>query len=306
MPLLPPIDSQNQGLPFLKMHGLGNDFIILDCRERPLLSPEQIRLVADRRRSIGCDQFIQLTAAKDPRADIFMHINNPDGSVAGACGNATRCVADLIMHELRRDQIIIETISGLLPSHRLENGLITVDMGPPRLDWQQIPLSQDLSPALLDEQALSDCPDILPFLPGTAVSMGNPHCIFFVADADAIDLSALGPQIENHPLFPERTNVEFVSVIAPAHSDKPTQLRCRVWERGAGITQACGSGACAVTVAAHQRRLLTDRADIQLDGGILSIEWRQSDQHVLMSGPVSYICHGQFTPQLLNSSPHCQ
>lgn len=275
-------------IPFLKMHGLGNDFVVLDAREKDIpLTLEQRCRIADRRRGIGCDQLIVLEPATRDGADVFMRIYNPDGSEAEACGNATRCVADLIMQEAGTDNITVETVAGLLPAVRessdMGGGLITVDMGPARLDWDEIPLAREMDTAHLDLSVGG-------YSDPAAVSMGNPHCIFFVPDAEAVPLSEVGPAVENHELFPRRTNVEFASL------RQDGSLRLRVWERGAGITQACGSGACATAVAAVRRGIAGRNVAIELDGGILILEWREEDGHVLMTGPVALSFTGEIEP----------
>lgn len=271
---------------FLKMHGLGNDFVVLDTRRNDLaLTPAQVRAISDRHRGVGCDQLIVLEKPRSRLSDAWMTIYNPDGSQSGACGNATRCVAWLLMNESKRDKVVIETIAGLLDGEARGDGLVAVDMGPARLDWRDIPLAEASDTLHLDIAAG-------PLARPAAVSMGNPHAVFFVDDAAAIDLAALGPVLEHHPLFPERTNVEIVQVLSRK------TLRMRVWERGAGITQACGSGACAALVAAARRGLTGRKADVVLDGGTLSIEWLPDD-HVLMTGPVALSFAGRLDPSLL-------
>ncbi len=261
--------------PFLKMHGLGNDFVVIDARERPLkLSETQARLIADRRLGVGCDQLLILEKPKNPKlADVFMRILNPDASEAGACGNGTRCVADLLMREGGRDHLVIETIAGLLDAERASGNRVTVDMGPAKLDWREVPL-KDACDTLHIPLTLGPLSDPV----GT--NMGNPHATFFVADAEKIDLASLGPVLERHAMFPERANIGIVQVISPE------KLRFRVWERGAGITMACGSGACAALVAASRRGLTGRKANVVLDGGELEIEWAR-DGHVMMTGPVA-------------------
>jgi diaminopimelate epimerase len=262
------------GRPFLKMHGLGNDFVVLDARHQPLrLSAAGARALADRRTGIGCDQVIIVEAARRPGADAFMRILNADGSEVEACGNASRCVADLLGRGSGRADVAIDTAAGPLSARRNDDGSVTVDMGPARLDWQQIPLAREMDTLHLPLSAgvLSD---------PVGVSMGNPHAVFFVPDAEAVDLPTLGPALEHDPLFPQRTNVEAVTVRAP------DRLRMRVWERGAGITMACGTGACAALVAAARRGLSARAAWVELDGGRLWIEWRE-DGRVLMTGPVA-------------------
>ena len=257
-------------LPFRKMHGLGNDFVVIDGRVRPVqLSRSQLERLADRRFGIGCDQIIVIEPPRHSKADAFMAIYNPDGSEAGACGNATRCVAATLMRESGKSAAVIETISGILPALAAGNA-VGVNMGKPRVKWSEIPL--------VDEQDTLHLPlELGPLVDPVAVNMGNPHCVFFVEDTASIDLIHLGPRLEHHPLFPERTNVQIVQVI-----DRHT-LRMRVWERGAGITLACGSGACAALVAAARRGLSARNATVQLEGGSLQIEWK-ADDSVWMTG----------------------
>jgi diaminopimelate epimerase len=264
-------------IPFIKMHGAGNDFVVLDGRAQPLdLTPSRIRRLADRRLGVGCDQLISLETATDGApglADVFMRIHNPDGSEAGACGNATRCVASLVGRELGRGTIIIRTIAGDLPSTLLPDGRVTVDLGPPRLGWAEVPLAspQDTLHLPLAEGDIAD---------PAACSMGNPHATFFVPAIEGLDIGRLGPRLETDTLFPDRANIGFAQILGPA------RIRLRVWERGAGLTLACGSGACAALVNAVRRGLSERRAELLLDGGTLLIEWREADFHVLMTGPV--------------------
>lgn len=270
-------------LPFTKMHGLGNDFVVIDVRRasfRP--NAEQVRAIAQRRTGIGCDQLILLAPPADPGAEIAMRIFNADGGEVEACGNAARCVAALVMAETGRLTTVIETPAGLLQAGHAAGGAISVDMGPARLDWRHIPLAEEVDILHLDVQAgeLSD---------PVAIGMGNPHAVFFVTDVDAVDLERLGPVIEHHALFPQRTNVEIVQCLA---SDR---LRARVWERGAGLTRACGTGACAALVAANLRGLAGRRASVVLDGGSLDIQWLE-DGHVLMTGPATTVFSGTLDP----------
>lgn len=272
---------------FRKMHGLGNDFVVVDVRQSGAgFTEEQVRRIGDRRRGIGFDQFITIEPPRQAGATIFMGIRNPDGSVAGACGNATRCVSALLMAETGSDAVVIETVSGLLPATRTTDGTVTVDMGPARLDWQDLPLAEARDTLHLGIGA-GDLHDPV------GVSMGNPHAVFFVEDVAAVPLTEVGPVLENHALFPKRCNIEIVEV------QTRDRLRMRVWERGAGITQACGSGACATLVAAARRGLADRRAEVILDGGSLMIEWRDSDGHVLMSGPTATSFTGIFDGSLL-------
>ncbi|HEY0910351.1 MAG TPA: diaminopimelate epimerase [Bradyrhizobium sp.] len=255
-------------IPFKKMHGCGNDFVILDKRFVVFeLTPRQAAALADRHTGIGCDQLVVIERAEG--ADAFMRIYNHDGSQAGACGNATRCVADILMQESGRDEITIQTIAGDLPAISLPSGLIQVDMGAVGLDWTNIPLARPMDTLRLE---MAGEP--------AAASMGNPHATFFVADLDTVPIIVDGPRLEHDPLFPERANIGFAQIINPA------MIRLKVWERGAGLTRACGSGACATLVNAHRRGLTHRRAAIILDGGTLEIEWRE-DGHVLMTGPVA-------------------
>jgi diaminopimelate epimerase len=258
---------------FLKMHGCGNDFVVFDEREGSFgLTPAHAAAIADRRTGVGCDQFIVIEPAPFG-ADAFMRIRNPDGSEAGACGNATRCVAHLLAAETGRDRLIIRTIGGDLPSEVLPNGLVRVDMGPVRLDWRDIPLARPMNTLDLDLT-------VGPVSHPAAANMGNPHATFFVPGIDAIPVVEIGPVLEHDKLFPERANIGFAQVLSP------DRIRLRVWERGAGLTLACGSGACAALVNAARRGLTGREATIVVDGGELTISWRE-DNHVLMTGPVA-------------------
>jgi diaminopimelate epimerase len=255
------------------MHGLGNDFVVLDARTRPIrLGAVEAAAIADRKTGVGCDQLILLKAPANARADIAMHIFNADGSEPGACGNAARCIARLALDETGRRQIVIETPSGLIEGEAAGD-LVSVDMGKARLDWREIPLAQEMDTLSLPV-SLGD------LKAPTATSMGNPHATFFVADADAVPLGELGPVLEHHPLFPDRVNVGVAEMRGRA------AMRLRVWERGAGITRACGTGACAATVAAVRRGLADRKIEVVLDGGRLTIEYR-TDGSVMMTGPVA-------------------
>jgi diaminopimelate epimerase len=264
---------------FRKMHGLGNDFVVLDDRAGTLgVTPERARWLADRHRGIGADQVIVLEAP-GAGADVFMRIRNPDGSEGGACGNATRCVAKLIAAETGKREITIRTIAGDLPSVLHADGRVTVDMGAARLGWREVPLAHEC-----DTLAV---PLTRPGLAAPAAcSMGNPHATFFVDALDALDLRALGPSLERDPLFPDRANIGFAQVLSPTH------LRLVVWERGAGLTLACGSGACATIVNAARRGLTGRRATVTMPGGDLQLEWRD-DGHVLMTGPTALAFTGE-------------
>ena len=266
---------------FLKMHGLGNDFVVFDGRKSGIpLEPALARAVADRRLGIGCDQVIVIEPSKNG-AEIAMRILNADGSEVEACGNATRCVARLLMEEKDTSSVLIDTTGGPLLCTDAGHGLVTVDIGAPRLDWKDIPVAK-----AVDTNGFEIAVDGATFK-ASAVNVGNPHCVLFVDDADTAHVSELGPKLERHPLFPARINVEFVSTLAP------DRLRMRVWERGVGITRACGTGACATAVAAHRRGLAGRNVDIVLDGGILNIQWRAGDDHILMTGPSSLSYAGE-------------
>ncbi len=268
------------------MHGLGNDFVVIDAREVPFTpTEEQSRLIADRRFGIGCDQFIIIENSNHPDADAFMRIKNADGSEVGACGNATRCIASLLMNEANEESTTVETLAGLLHVKRETTGLLTANMGPALLDWQDIPLAEE-------RDTLNIGIKLPPLRNPVGVNMGNPHAVFFVEDAEAIELEALGPRLEHHPMFPERANISIASLIAEDH------IRLRVFERGVGITSACGSGACAAGVAAARRGLTSRKVRVDLDGGPLFIHW-QDDGTVLMTGPVSTAFKGQIAPELL-------
>lgn len=273
-------------LQFRKMHGAGNDFVIVDTRGRPNLTEQEARALADRRLGVGCDQVIGLETPENAGesggagqgADIFMRIRNPDGSEAGACGNATRCVAELLRETTGRTSLTIRTIAGDLPATYQGGDRWSVDMGAPRLGWRDIPLAE---PA--DTLAIPlECEDLRD---PACLSMGNPHATFFVDDLAEVDIPRLGPVLEHAPIFPERANIGFAQILAP--DDKGgDRIRLRVWERGAGLTLACGSGACAALVNAARRGLASRAATLLLDGGELRIEWRE-DNHVVMTGPTA-------------------
>jgi len=276
---------------FLKMHGLGNDFVLLDARNAAFdLTPARRRAIADRRRGVGCDQLIVLEKPTEHEADVFMRIYNPDGGEAGACGNATRCVASVLMEERQTDHVTVQTVSGLLDSQKAgiaADGLpvISVDMGLARLDWRDIPVSEacDTNHMPVGLGPLQD---------PVGTSMGNPHATFFVDDAAAIPLGELGPKLERHQFFPERANIGVAQLV------DENRLRLRVWERGAGLTLACGSGACAAVVAATRRGLVKRKAQVIVDGGTLAVEWLRDD-HVLMTGAIALAFKGELDPSLL-------
>jgi diaminopimelate epimerase len=261
-------------LRFLKMHGLGNDFVVFDGRATPLaIDPGTARAIADRKTGVGCDQLIVIEPPRDPKADAVMRIFNADGGEVEACGNATRCIARLLMDQQGSDHVVIETVAGLLDTKAAAGGQVAVDMGPARLDWQDIPLREACDTLSVPVEAGM-------LARPTCVGMGNPHAVFFVDDVAAVPLETLGPALEHHAMFPQRAN------IGVAELRGPQLLRLRVWERGAGITMACGTGACAALVAAHRRGLTGRRAAVEVDGGELTIEWL-ANGHVVMTGPVA-------------------
>ena len=263
----------------MKMHGAGNDFIIIDSRGREAVTtPELARALGDRNRGVGFDQLAEIRSATG--TDFALDFWNNDGSRAGACGNATRCVCDYILRDTGRAAVTLVTARGVLRAVRRADGLVSVNMGAPQRDWAEVPLSYAVDPLHLP---LAGDP--------VALGMGNPHCVFFVADAEAVDVAARGPGHEVDPLFPQKTNVEFASLIGPDH------LRMRVWERGAGITLACGSGTCATAVAAHLRGLTGRRVIVDVDGGQLEVDWREDG--VWLTGPVVHVFSATLTPAFL-------
>ena len=261
-------------LPFRKMHGLGNDFVVVDERAGPpRVTAVLARAMADRHRGVGFDQLAVISDSAG--ADLHLTFWNSDGSTSAACGNATRCIARLVMDQTGRDRLTITTDRGTLKAVDAGHGLTSVNMGQPQLNWDKIPLSEQMDTLHLP---IDGAP--------TATGMGNPHCTFFVDDADAVDLAARGAATEMHPLFPQRTNVQFASLLAPDH------LRMRVWERGVGVTLASGSSSCATAVAAARRGLTGKAVTITLDGGDLQIDWR--DDGVWMTGATAYVFDGQW------------
>jgi diaminopimelate epimerase len=270
---------------FAKMNGLGNNICVLDAREDSMpLTEEIVVALAAPGKGIGFDQLMVLEPPRNPLADVFTTIWNADGSVVSACGNGTRCVAWYLMRESGQDHMVIETEAGLLGASRAGDFAISVDMGEPRLEWQDIPMSERMDTMRIELQ-VGPLDDPIMHGPG-CVSMGNPHVVFFVQDAEIAPVSQIGPMIEHHPLFPQGVNVGFAEIIARDH------IRLRVWERGAGLTKACGTGACAALVAAVRRRLTDRTARVQVDGGEMTIEWRASDNHVIMTGPVELDAEG--------------
>jgi diaminopimelate epimerase len=273
--------SNGRNISFLKMHGLGNDFVIIDSRDKSInLSVNLIRKLGDRNFGVGFDQLgiIQNSEGSDAHLNFF----NSDGSSSATCGNATRCIANFLMKEIKKDEIDLSTDHGLLKAKREADGSISVNMGFPGIHWQKIPLSEEVDTLFLP-------------IPGkpTATSMGNPHCSFFVDNLDQVKLETEGTKAEIHPLFPEKTNVQFISVIAKDH------LRVRVWERGVGVTMASGSSACAAVVASVRRQITGSKVQVDLDGGTLLIDYKNDG--VWMNGPTMHVFDGQLNTQFLDS-----
>ena len=285
---------------FLKMNGLGNQITLLDLRGTKLrVSESEARAIAAEPRA-RFDQLMVLHDALTPGTDAFIRIYNTDGSEAGACGNGTRCVAwamlaDPVMGDSAKTVLTLQTKAGLLPARRDSDLVFTVDMGAPRLAWDEIPLAEPFHDTAHFELQIGPIDDPILHTP-CAVNMGNPHAVFFVDDPYRFNLAQIGPLLENHPIFPDRANIELAAVTAPDH------IVLRVWERGAGITQACGSGACAALVAAVRRELSARKAVVSLPGGDLTIEWRESDDHVLMTGPVEFEWEGTLAPELFETA----
>ncbi|MFV0431428.1 MAG: diaminopimelate epimerase [Alphaproteobacteria bacterium] len=276
----------SEPVSFIKMHGAGNDFVIIDSRIHDAqLSKAAIVNICHRHFGIGCDQLIELCSPKHKDADIYIKIYNSDASLSAACGNATRCVAALLMSEKEDDTCIIETDAGLLPCIVDDEGVINVDMGKPKFNWQDIPLAEELPTheLPLNIEGLSN-----PYV----LSMGNPHCIFVVEDITKIDIEKIGSLVENHPFFPERCNVEFAQIFSKEH------IRMRVWERGSGVTLACGSGTCATVVALAKKGLVKRKVKVSVDGGTLGVEWVREDDHVILSGPIAISFGGTLSESL--------
>ena len=267
------MEHTREPLSFMKMHGLGNDFVVLDGRARRItVTPGLARAIADRHRGVGFDQ---LALIETGEGDARLTFYNADGSTAGACGNATRCIARFLMDESGKDRLTLVTERGKLFAQDAGDGLTSVNMGHPQLDWQDIPLASEMETLALPIEGKP-----------VATGMGNPHCTFFVENAEAIDLEAFGPRFEHHPLYPQRTNVQVASLIGPDH------LRMRVWERGVGVTLSSGSSSCATAVAAARRGLTGRKVTLELDGGTLQIDWR--DDGVWMTGATAHVFDGSF------------
>jgi diaminopimelate epimerase len=278
--------------PFVKMNGLGNEIVVVDMRRQPAaITPAEARAIAAPQ-GTRYDQLMALYPPRTPGTDAFVRIFNNDGSESGACGNGTRCIADIVFKETAKDALTFETPAGLVNCWKGAAPLTsTVDMGPPRFGWRDIPLAEEFRDTRAIELQIG--PIDAPILHSpSALSMGNPHAIFWVDDVNAYDLGRFGPLLENHPIFPERANITLAAVKSREH------IVIRTWERGAGLTKACGSAACASAVAAARKRLTARKVTVTLPGGDLAIEWRERDDHVLMTGPVAYEFEGRFDPAL--------
>ena len=274
------VGSDDMELPFMKMHGLGNDFVVIDARTRDISIPAGLaRALADRHRGVGFDQ---LAILRQGPKSVQLDFLNADGSPSATCGNATRCIARYLMNETGQAELSLDTNFGSLSARDAGNGLTSVNMGDPQLDWQDIPLAEKLDTL---ELPIDGKP--------TATGMGNPHCTFFVDDVDSIDLAEFGPRFEHHPLYPERTNVQIAQIIGTDH------IRMRVWERGTGITLASGSSSCATAVAAARRGLTGRRVRLELDGGTILIDW--AEDGVWMTGPTAHVFSGVLTKEFLAS-----
>lgn len=274
------IARKNTGLPFEKMHGLGNDFVVVDARARDIPMPEAlVKAIADRHCGVGFDQLAVISKGAH---DAHLTFYNADGSISAACGNATRCIARKLMNESGLTTLRLTTDRGMLMARDAGNGLTSVNMGQPQMDWQEIPLAHEMDTLQLPIEGAP-----------TATGMGNPHCTFFVPDVDAVDLAAFGARHEHHPLYPERTNVQIAQITGP------DRIRMRVWERGVGITLASGSSSCATAVAATRRGLTAHKVQIDLDGGSLHINW--SEDGVWMTGGTTHVFSGEFTRDFLES-----
>jgi diaminopimelate epimerase len=278
---------------FLKMNGLGNEIVVVDMRREAgaAVSPAEARAAAQPG-GATYDQLMTLHAPRTPGTDAYVRIYNNDGSEAGACGNGMRCVADLLFRETGKSALTFETKAGLLNCWKGDTPLVsTVDMGKPRFAWNEIPLAEEFRDTRAIELQIGPIDKPILHSP-SALSMGNPHAIFWVDDLDAYDLGKIGPLLENHPMFPERANITLAHVTSREH------IVIRTWERGAGLTKACGSAACAAAVAAARLRRTGRKVTVTLPGGDLAIEWRERDDHVLMTGPVAYEYEGRFDPAL--------
>jgi diaminopimelate epimerase len=271
------------------MNGIGNEIVVVDLRARGAeIAPEEARAAA---KPVPYDQLMALYPPRTPGTDAFIRIYNNDGSEAGACGNGMRCVADLVSKESGKSTLTFETSAGILNCWQGADGLFTVDMGAPRVKWNEIPLAEEIRDTRNIELQIGPIDKPVLHTP-SVVSMGNPHAIFWVDDVEAYDLARFGPLLENHPIFPERANITLAHIVSRDH------IVIRTWERGAGLTKACGSAACAAAVAAARLKRTNRKVKVTLPGGELTIDWRESDDHVLMTGPTEYEHKGHFDAAL--------
>lgn len=272
-------------LNFIKMNGLGNDFVVIDSRGKDVsFSSKQIQKMSCRYTGIGFDQLIILRKPDNQNADIFMFIFNADGGEVAACGNASRCVADLLMKENGKANVTIETVAGIVSAKRTEKNMVSVDMGTPKTKWQEIPLAENVDTLHIPISYKS-------YSDPVGVSVGNPHAVFFVDDVEAVDVETIGAEFEQHKIFPERANIEFVQVL-----DK-NNIRMRVWERGTGITKACGTGSCASAIASIRRNLTNRKVKVYLDGGVLEVEWIKNG-NVILTGATAINFNGTIDESL--------
>ena len=281
--------------PYVKMNGLGNEIVIVDMRQKPAaISAEEARAVAQP----GGSPYDQLMVLYPPRAtgtDSYVRIYNNDGSEAGACGNGMRCIASLVSKETGKDRLVFEVDGRVLSAWKNADGLFTVDMGAPRFAWNEIPLAEEFRDTRAIELQIGPIDQPILHSP-SVVNIGNPHAIFWVDDVNAYDLASIGPLLEHHPIFPERANITLCAVKSREH------IMIRTWERGAGLTKACGSAACAAAVVAARLKRTGRNVRVTLPGGELTIEWRESDNHVLMTGPVEFEFEGRFDPALFEKA----
>jgi diaminopimelate epimerase len=277
--------------PFVKMNGLGNEIVLVDMRAAPRAVTADDARAAAQPGGVPYDQLMALYPARTPGTDGFVRIYNNDGSEAGACGNGMRCLASMLFQETGKDALSVETKAGLLNCWKVGEETFTVDMGVPRFRWDEIPLAEEFRDTRAIELQIGPIDKPILHSP-SVINIGNPHAIFWVEDVASYDLARVGPMLENHPIFPERTNISLAAVKSREH------LVVRTWERGAGLTRACGSAACAAAVAAARTRRTGRKVTVTLPGGDLLIEWRERDDHVLMTGPVEYEFAGRFDPAL--------
>ncbi len=277
---------------FVKMNGLGNEIVVVDMRGSNGIISAADALAVARPHGVPYDQLMALHAPRAAGTEAFVRIYNNDGSEAGACGNGMRCVADLVAKDTHKDALTFETRAGLINCRKASGSeLWTVDMGAPRLRWNEIPLAEAFADTRRIELQIGPIDKPVLHSP-SVVNMGNPHAIFWVDEPEAYDLARCGPLLENHPIFPERANITLAAVRSREH------IVIRTWERGAGLTRACGSAACAAAVAAARLNRTGRKVTVTLPGGDLLIEWRAGDDHVLMTGPVAYEFSGRFDPAL--------